>query len=346
MARLSMIKASSAAPIVAAIVGAFIATAVIGYFNYHAVLAAMAPVGWRGSGLVILCQVALFAPLGLAWFLVAPGEPIGRIGLFSWSRLMREAASDVLPFSQLGGFLIGIRALVLGGVAGSLAIGSGVVDLTAEIVSELAYTLFGVGLLVTRMGAASAEDHLVYPLLIGLVIAAALVSGFIFAQRRGLAPLERLAQRIAPKAAAQSAEINRVIEAAYRQPARLWAAVAVHIGCWIGGALGTWLILWLIDRPLPLLSVIAIESLMFAIRNAAVVVPNGLGVQEGAYAVLGPLFGLPAEAALALSLLKRGRDIVIAIPMLLTWQVIEGRRARSRANGNSDSLDSDLARKP
>ena len=326
-----MIKVSSAAPVAAAVFGALVATAVIGYFNYHAVLAAMAPVGWRGSVLVIAAQLALFAPLGLAWFLVAPDEPIKHFGVFAWGRLMREAASDVLPFSQFGGFVIATRAMAVGGVSGARAIGSGVVDLTVEIVAQLLYTLLGVWLLVTRLGAASSDDHLVYSVLTGMIIVAALVAGFVFAQRRGLVPLERLAMRFAPSAAAHSAEVARIVETAYGRPARLWMALITHIGCWVASALGTWLILWLIDRPLPFSSVIAIESLLFAIKNAAFVVPTGLGVQEGAYALLGPLFGLPAEAALALSLLKRGRDIAIGIPMLMTWQFMEGRLNRLRA---------------
>ena len=40
----------------------------------------------------------------------------------------------------------------------------------------------------------------------------------------------------------------------------------------------------------------------------------------------GPLFGLPVEAALALSLLKRARDIAVGVPMLLSWQLAESRR--------------------
>ncbi|MEI9890272.1 MAG: hypothetical protein WDN45_06275 [Caulobacteraceae bacterium] len=71
----------------------------------------------------------------------------------------------------------------------------------------------------------------------------------------------------------------------------------------------------------------AIESLLFAARNAAFIVPSGLGVQEGVYALVGPLFGLPAEAALALSLLKRGRDLAIGVPVLLSWQLAEGKRS-------------------
>jgi putative membrane protein len=244
---------------------------------------------------------------------------------------MREAASDVLPFSQLGGFVIATRAMTVGGVPGARAVGSGVVDLTVEIVSQMIYTLIGIWLVTTRFGGAGSMK-LVYSVLIGLVIVASLVAIFIFAQRRGLGPIERLAARIAPGVATRSAELNRVIESAYGQPSRLVASLVTHVGCWFASAMGTWLILWLMGRTLPFTSVVAIESLLFAIKNAAFVVPTGLGVQEGAYALLGPLFGLPAEAALALSLLKRGRDIAVGIPTLLIWQAMEGRRTRrSRA---------------
>ncbi len=104
---------------------------------------------------------------------------------------------------------------------------------------------------------------------------------------------------------------------------------------WFGGAWGTWLILDFMGHPLPFMSVVAIESLLFAARNAAFIVPSGLGVQEGVYALVGPLFGLPAEAALALSLLKRARDVAIGVPVLLCWQLAEGRRtlAARRATG-------------
>jgi hypothetical protein len=84
---------------------------------------------------------------------------------------------------------------------------------------------------------------------------------------------------------------------------------------------------------------VTIESLLFAIKNAAFVVPTGIGVQEGAYALLGPVFGLPAEAALALSLLKRARDIVIGIPVLLAWQLLEGRRSQARASAEDAGRD-------
>jgi glycosyltransferase 2 family protein len=77
-----------------------------------------------------------------------------------------------------------------------------------------------------------------------------------------------------------------------------------------------------------LASVIAIESLVCAARSAAVFIPNALGVQEAAYAVLVPLFGVGAELGLAVSLLTRARGIAVGIPILLIWQAVEGQRAR------------------
>ena len=159
------------------------------------------------------------------------------------------------------------------------------------------------------------------PSLGGLVVAAALVGVLIAVQRRGLNLMEGLFHRLAPAAGHHATAVTKVVEAAYGQPARLWTGLGVHVFAWFGAAAGTWLILLLIGRPLPFASVAAIESLMFAIRNAAFVAPSGLGVQEGAYALLGPLFGLPVEAALALSLLKRARDIAVGVPMLLSWQL-------------------------
>ena len=53
-------------------------------------------------------------------------------------------------------------------------------------------------------------------------------------------------------------------------------------------------------------------------------VPMAAGVQEGGYLLVGAAFGLPPDQALALSLLKRGRDLALGVPALLGWQVMEG----------------------
>jgi hypothetical protein len=73
-------------------------------------------------------------------------------------------------------------------------------------------------------------------------------------------------------------------------------------------------------------TVLVIESLLYAARSVAFAVPNAVGVQEGAYILLGASFGLTPETALALSLLKRARDLTIGLPALAVWQFLESGR--------------------
>ena len=53
---------------------------------------------------------------------------------------------------------------------------------------------------------------------------------------------------------------------------------------------------------------------------------DAIGAQEVGYAALAPLVGLPPEIGLALSLLKRARDLAIGVPALLVWQWSETRQ--------------------
>jgi uncharacterized membrane protein YbhN (UPF0104 family) len=66
------------------------------------------------------------------------------------------------------------------------------------------------------------------------------------------------------------------------------------------------------------------------LRSATVFVPAAIGVQEAGYASLVPLFGLSPETGVAVSLIRRARDIAVGIPALLTWQLVEARRVRLR----------------
>jgi len=68
-----------------------------------------------------------------------------------------------------------------------------------------------------------------------------------------------------------------------------------------------------------------LESAALAIRGAAFLVPGAVGVQEGGYILLGNLLGIPGEMALALSLVRRVRELALGIPGLAAWQLLEAR---------------------
>ena len=66
---------------------------------------------------------------------------------------------------------------------------------------------------------------------------------------------------------------------------------------------------------------------MEASRAAAFPLPGGLGVQDGTLiAALCVVFGVPAEAALGLALVKRIPDLVLGVPSLMIRQAMESRR--------------------
>lgn len=319
--------------ILAALLGLAAATAIVGYIGFGQVFAALSAIGWRGLAFLCFYSALPFCLLGSAWFVLDKGAPPRQWGVFIWARVIRDSASELLPFSHLGGFVIGARAAVLKGVSPTIASSTTIVDVTTEIIAQLGFVGLGLGLLVIRLGVHSTHGGLVGAVMAGLLLSAAGAAMFITLQRRGAGLIERLAVRFLPAAASQAGLVGRALHTLYDNPWRLAAAIAVHFTAWVASGIGAWLALRLAGVDIGVDAVLAIESLVGAVRSAAFVAPMGIGVQEATYAVVGPLFGLGPDLSLALSLLKRARDLAIGVPALLVWQAQEGLRAVNRPLG-------------
>ena len=216
--------------------------------------------------------------------------------------------------------------LILHGVAAAVAVATTVVDLTFEVASQIAYTALGLGLLVWLQPSTT----FAVPVAVGLAVAVVAVIAFAAVQRRGAGIFERFGSRIAGDrltAMAVGAEtLQDQIHEIHRRDRRLWSCFLLHLIAWLASGAEAWLALRLMGVPIAIAPVLALESLLYAIRSVAFIVPNAIGVQEGAYVMLGASFGLTPDFALGLSLLKRGRDLLLGIPALLAWQIIESRR--------------------
>jgi putative membrane protein len=304
---------------IGAIVAALLGLCLAGWFVLHVGIApvanAIASIGFGGFVLLCLYALGTFVVLGAAWFALTPSA---NFWSFVWGRIVRDAAGEVLPFSQLGGILIGVRALILRGVEAPLAFASCIVDVTTEMMAQIVFILIGIALFRTGLPAATVT---------GIVFVLGGSFAFIVLQRRGLVLAEKLAERFLPAVARQTRAFREAVHEIYEHPTRLAASSAAHLVGWLVSAGGTWLAVYLIGGKLDITGAIAIESVLCALRSAAVIVPGALGVQEAGYAMLMPLFGLTPEVGLAVSLLKRAREIAIGAPVLLMWQGLEGRRA-------------------
>ncbi|HEV2300470.1 MAG TPA: lysylphosphatidylglycerol synthase domain-containing protein [Stellaceae bacterium] len=315
-------------PLAAALLGLALIAGLVVHIGAGAVGASLAAFGWRALAAIVVIHLVLIAVMGFAWRELLP-ETRAWVGV--WGRLVRDSAAEVLPLSQLGGYVLGARALTLAGVSAAGAAGSTIVDVTLEFVAQLAYTALGLAWLIYLRPHAP----LARPVAAGLLVAGLAAVGFLLVQHRGFALFDRLARAVgrgwADRSAAGAAALHAEIAAIYRRRGRLLAGLLLHFGCWIASAVESWLALEIAGAPLGFAAVLVIESLLYAIRTAAFAVPNALGVQEGAYILLGAGFGLSPEMALALSLLKRARDLSIGLPGLGLWQAVESRRLLRRS---------------
>jgi len=282
--------------------------------------------------------LGVFLLLGAAWYVLPPDPSPSGPWVFLWARMVRDAAAEVLPFSQLGGIVLGARAAILHGVATPLAFASMIVDVTTEMLAQIVYIALGVLLLSARAPRTSVAVSLTTVFVIGLVLAALAGALFLALQRYGHGLTGKLVARVLPGAVAPTAAVAARLDTIYRAPARVGLSAALHLAGWIASAIGAWIAFRLIGAHVDVAAVLAIESLVCATRSAAAFIPNALGVQEAAYTVLAPLFGIGAEFGLAVSLLRRARDIAVGVPILLIWQTVEGRRAlAARPGAVSDS---------
>lgn len=310
-------------PLALVVLGSAAIAALVIHFGAGAVAAALIAVGLRGFASVAAIHAALIATMGLAWAALLPDA---RPWVAVWGRFVRDSGSEVLPLSQVGGYVLGTRAVALAGVPATQGAASTIVDVTLEFVSQLAYVALGLVWLLHLRTEGVAPGFVV----LGLAVASSLALALIVVQRRGIRSIDRIARFLgqgwAERTAAGAAALHQALDTIYRRRGGIWLSFLLHLSCWIASASEIWVALWFAGRPLPFGSVMVIESLVYAIRSTAFFVPNSVGVQEGAYVLLGGAFGLSPEMALALSFLKRARDLVIGLPVISLWQAVEGGR--------------------
>jgi putative membrane protein len=332
-----------ASVLLGALAGLALAICLFVYYGLGAIGEAFATAGW--GGLAALCGVHLISVLlcALAWQALLLKTPLRPTLTFFWARWLRDSTGNLLAILPAAGEVIAARELTFHGVRLSLAAATSIIDLTIEILSQLLFTLLGLGfLLAQRPGAGVA-----WWAAGGLAVTTLAVAGFVYLQRHGLfGLLQRVPAQLGLRQPFEDLmDVERIdasIRAIYRSSGRVAASTTLHFAAWVAGAAETWLGLWLMGYPLSFAEALAIESLVFALRTAAFIVPWAVGVQEGGYLMLGALFGLRPDVALALALLKRAREIVVGLPALLIWQGIEARRLFARASGPQRARSTDI----
>lgn len=288
------------------------------------VLQAVATAGWG----LLLVTAFHFIPMvadTLAWRQLLPISTRPHLGRLLWMRWIGESVNSLLPAAQIGGDLLRGRLAAQRGVPQAEAAASIVVDLTLSVLTLTLCSMLGV-LLAMRRG-----ESAFVPLLGGLLFASGGCVLAVRLQRRGMFQaitrvLGRLVNhRVWDRVAGSAAALDGAITNVYTRTSSIGQSLFWQLLAWLLGAGEIWLALRIIDHPIGLLDAVMIECLIQAVRGAAFPVPGAIGVQEGGMILLGMFAGVPAELALAVSLIKRVRELALGVPGLIAWQIAEGK---------------------
>ena len=290
----------------------------IAFFNVDEILSLLSRFGFDLFA-VAAFQCLPIAATAAAWHaLLARAEPAASFSRCYRGRFIADGINAILPVAQIGGEVVRARLLAQNGVPMPVAAASVVIDLTIGFIALAVYIFGGLGgLLILTHG-----QHLPPGIIIGLAAFMGLLLLLVLAQKFGLVGIIGKKLGIS-KLAAETGSFEKALSRLYAERARLITCFFWRILGWLLGGIATWLIFYLLGSPVTLGEALVIESLVQAARNVAFAVPGGLGVQEGAYVFASLLLGKPAEPALALALIKRGRDLILGLPALLWWHLEE-----------------------
>jgi putative membrane protein len=223
-----------------------------------------------------------------------------------------------------------MRLSHLRGVPGVQAVASMVVDITIGAATQLILALSGAAMLLTRSSDRTATV-VASGVLVGTAVFLVTIAAFTVFQHRGLFGVSaKLTRRLLPQEwlsvlEAGASAIDDAVVASYRAGPVILGAGALRLIAWAVEAGEIWLATRALGQPVEMIDALILESLSSGVRAAAFMLPAGLGALEGGLVMLGALLGLPAEAALAISLTKRVRELALGLPGLFVWHWIEGR---------------------
>jgi putative membrane protein len=289
------------------------------------IAAAFALAGWSATALAVAHLGTLIADT-LGWQALIPPAQSRPLPTLLAKRWMGSSINALLPVAQMGGEFVRARLLARSGTPAAAAGASVVVDLTAGLLTQVAFAALGIALMLRLLG----DGGDLIGLALGLTLFGLLLLGFAAGQRRGLfallaRPLHRLASGSRWRALVGSAAaLDAEVALRYRRGRALTLCAAWRSLGWLAGGVELWLAFLVLGHPLGLAEAIILESLGQAVRSAGFLIPGGLGVQEGGILMSGIWLGLTPEIVLAAALLKRARELIYGVPGLIAWSYLDG----------------------
>jgi len=272
-------------------------------------------VGWQAI-LVVAAHLPVTLLATIGWQVLLPPDRRPPLTFLFRVRLIKEAVNALLPVAQVGGDVVRAKLSVRNGLTLAEATASCVVDVLAGTVGLALFVLTSLVVAIATLH----DPRLAQAGLALVVLVAAIALAAFAAHKAGLGRrLGQLSQRWTALAS-RIGELGEAFRGIGRQRANLFASWAWHMAAWIGGAFETYISMWALGLNPTLLQALIVEGLAQTAKVVGFAIPGALGVQEGGYLLLGGALGLTPDQALALSLLRRLRELTLGGVGLVLWR--------------------------
>jgi putative membrane protein len=293
-----------------------------------AMLQTLESAGWQVLWLIPYRALYFFL-YAIGWFyLLRPYDTTGRagIGYVFWVTTVREAIDRLLPVASVGGGVAGVRLMRWRGLPLAPVSATVIVEIVLTLIVSYAFAAVGLLLLIELRAAGAQYQRLLLGFLVSLPVPVLTVMflryGSVFARlQKLLRPLVG-AGAMSDEAASLDHELRACLD---RWRSLLFAGTLQFLAL-VAGSFEIWFALRLFGHPVSVGTALILESMTQTMRHLAFVVPAGLGVQEATLVLFGHGLGLGSELALAVSMVKRAREVLCGLPALASWQWMEARR--------------------
>ena len=295
--------------------GACVLVGIVLANDVHAIGAALVEARFA---IIAIVGSHLFVTLTAAqgWRVLLPHGHRPGFGTAFRLRLIKESVNSLLPVAQVGGDVVRARLAVGPRLPLRTSAASCLVDVIVSLACLAAFILCGLA-----AAAVVLTDPRLDRLALQLAFAGGLVTlGVIAAERLGvLRLLDRVTAR-SEGALGRLSGLGAEVGAMSRRKRAIMACAAWHLASWALGALETWIALRAMGIDAGLGEAFVLESLTQGVRAIGFAVPGALGVQEGGYLLICSALGIPPDKAVALSLIRRLRELVLGLAGLGLWR--------------------------
>jgi putative membrane protein len=301
---------------------------VVATHDMKAVSGAFAAAGWPLIWVLSWRIFSIFAS-GAAWYSLFQRDIRPAYLFLILGRWISEAINHLLPVLQVGGDVVRARLAYLWGRHRGLAVPGvsiaaiQIIDVTCALSAQI--TLVSIGFLqLWYRGTLTLPVSLfgIVLILVPLVLLLAVQRRAILRGATNLAARFGL-QRFLPSGEDAGETLAAAFRSLYAQHRRIAIAYLWHICAGLLRVGETWSALWFFGHPVSLADAMLVDIMTGAVRSLAFFIPGALGAQESGILLICSVVGIDPGLALALALAKRARDIILGLPGLASWPIVE-----------------------